>query len=107
MREVPTAAFAAARADGACTIDVREPHEYVAGHVPGARLVPVADIGHRMHELPRRRPVYVICDSGNRSARVTSQLLAAGYDAWSVAGGTSGWTSSGRPLVRSPRTNVA
>ena len=107
MRDVTTAAFAAARADGACTIDVREPHEYIAGHVPGARLMPVGDVGHRMHELPRRHPVYVICDSGNRSGRVTAQLLAAGYDAWSVAGGTSAWTGSGRPVVRSPRSNVA
>ena len=107
MREVTTDAFAAARADGACTIDVREPHEYVAGHVPGARLLPVADVPRRLHEIPRRRPVYVICGSGRRSLRVTADLVAAGYDAWSVTGGTSGWESTGRPVVRSARGNVA
>jgi rhodanese-related sulfurtransferase len=107
MREVTTDAFAAARADGACTIDVREPHEYVGGHVPGARLVPVGDVPRRLHEIPRAARVYVICDSGNRSLRVTAQLVAAGYNAWSVNGGTSGWERTGRPVVRSPRSNVA
>ncbi len=107
MREVTTDAFAAARADGACTIDVREPHEYVAGHVPGARLVPVADVPRALHRIPRTGRVYVICDSGNRSSRVTAELVAAGFDAWSVGGGTSGWERTGRPVVRSPRSNVA
>ena len=107
MREVTTDAFAAARADGACTIDVREPHEYVAGHVPGARLVPVAEVPRRLHEIPRKGRVYVICGSGNRSFAVAADLIAAGYDAWSVHGGTSGWERTGRPVVRSRRSNVA
>jgi rhodanese-related sulfurtransferase len=107
MREVTTDTFAAARADGACTIDVREPHEYVAGHVPGARLVPLADVPRRLAEIPRKGRAYVICGTGNRSLQVTAELVAAGYDAWSVRGGTSGWERTGRPLVRSPRSNVA
>ncbi len=84
---------------GATIVDVREPGEYLAGHVPGAMLVPMGQLPSRLHELDRNGPVHVVCASGNRSAAMTDFLRAAGFDAYSVAGGTSGWTASGRPLV--------
>ncbi len=99
MREVTNAAFAAAHADGAIVIDVREPYEYVAGHVPGARLVPLARLAQVRPELPGSTPVYVICASGNRSKAAADFLAGAGIDAYSVAGGTSAWTSTGRPVT--------
>lgn len=103
MREVDVTAFAAAQADGALVVDVREPMEYVAGHVPGARLVPMGQLPARLGELPKDAPVYVVCASGNRSLAMTSFLVRAGYDAWSVAGGTGAWVDSGRPVVRGAR----
>ena len=99
MREVSIPAFAAAHADGAVILDVREPHEYVAGHVPGARLVPLARLGLLRQDLPRTTPVYVICASGNRSKAAVDFLANAGIDAYSVAGGTAAWTNTGRPVV--------
>ena len=84
---------------GATIIDVREPGEYVAGHVPGAVLIPMGQLPGRMAELYHGAPVYVVCASGNRSATMTGFLRDAGFDAYSVAGGTSGWASSGRPVV--------
>ena len=107
MREVDITTFAAAHADGALVIDVREPHEYVAGHVPGARLVPMGQLPSRLAELPRERAVYVICASGNRSLSMSSFLIHNGIDAWSVAGGTSAWTRGGRPVVRGHAENAA
>lgn len=104
MPEVPLDAFAAAHADGAFVIDVREPAEYESGHLPGALLTPGVSPGHG---LPRRAPVFVVCASGNRSREVAADLHAAGYDARSVAGGTAAWEASGRPVVRGPRANVA
>jgi rhodanese-related sulfurtransferase len=83
---------------GATVIDVREPGEYVAGHVPGAELVPMTQLGFRLSELDSSRPVYVICASGNRSAAMTDLLVARGFDAYSVAGGTAAWARSGRPV---------
>jgi rhodanese-related sulfurtransferase len=48
--------------------------------------------------VEKSRPVYVICASGNRSAAMTDVLVAAGYEAYSVAGGTAAWARSGRPV---------
>lgn len=79
-------------------IDVREPQEYVSGHVPDADLVPMGQLTSRLDELDKSRPVYVICATGNRSAAMTDVLRAARYDAYSVAGGTSAWARSGRAL---------
>lgn len=107
MREVSTNAFASARADGAVTIDVREPGEYLAGHVPGVRLMPMGEVGLRLDELPRTTPVYVICQSGNRSLTVADLLVREGFDARSVAGGLNAWTSLGYPVVRGAASDVA
>ena len=82
----------------ATILDVREPREFVAGRVPGAVLVPMSQLGSRLHEVEKDRPVYVICASGNRSAAMTDALIASGYDAYNVAGGTSAWVRSGRPV---------
>jgi rhodanese-related sulfurtransferase len=98
--EVDLTAFAAGHADGAFVVDVREPLEYVTGHVPGAVLIPMAQVHTRMGEVPRGEPVYVICASGNRSYTAAGWLRNAGIDAISVAGGTGGWAAQRRPLVR-------
>src|SRR5215207_4662440 len=100
MREVDLATFAAAHRDGAVVIDVREPLEYVAGHVPGVALIPMGHLASRTAELPRTAPVYVICASGNRSLAAARFLASAGIDAWSVGGGTGAWARAGHPTVR-------
>lgn len=101
--EVDIAAFARARADTVAVIDVREPFEYVIGHVPGAQLLPLSSLAARAHEIPRGRPVYLICASGNRSLLAARALARAGIDARSVAGGTTAWTAAGHPVVRGSR----
>lgn len=105
--EIDLQAFAATHADGAFVIDVREPREYLDGHVPGAHLIPLAQVLTRLPELPRNETVYVICASGNRSKTATDWLRSRGFDAVSVAGGTSGWAAQGRPVVRGSHANSA
>lgn len=89
---------AAAHEAGAIVVDVREVNEYVGGHVPGAKLMPMGQLPGRIHELDKHQPVYAICASGNRSSAMTDFLRAAGFDAWSVAGGTNAWVQSGRAI---------
>jgi len=107
MREVPLSAFAAAHSHGAIVVDVREPGEYVGGHVPGATLVPMGQVRSHLLRLPKDKPVYLICASGNRSLAMTNVLVRAGYDAYSVIGGTSAWTRAGHPVVMGSRRNAA
>jgi rhodanese-related sulfurtransferase len=105
IQEADLQEFRAARADGRPVVDVREPYEYLAGHVPGAQLVPLGQLPGRWAELTTRwgdlaeGPVYVICASGNRSLVGARILRGAGVDARSVAGGTAAWEASGGPVV--------
>lgn len=85
---------------GAPVFDVREPDEYQDAHVPGARLVPLAEVPDRAGEFPDDREVYVICKSGGRSARAVELLRDRGVDAVNVAGGTSAWIEAGFPVER-------
>ncbi|HEX6473119.1 MAG TPA: rhodanese-like domain-containing protein [Streptosporangiaceae bacterium] len=105
--EVDIRAFRAAQRDGALVVDVREPREYVGGHVPGARLIPMREVKRRMAELADGRTVYVICATGNRSLTAARWMSAAGIDAVSVAGGTSAWIRAGGPVARGPQENAA
>ena len=107
MTEVSIDELAAARADGAVVVDVREPSEYVQGHVPGAVLVPLGEVPARYRELPTARRLYVVCASGNRSRRATDYLVGQGRDACSVQGGMAAWSGSGHPVVVGPRADVA
>lgn len=92
----------AARLRGCRIIDVREPNEYLSGHVPGAASIPVDQVPLRVSDLRRRRPVYLICESGNRSMRVAAYLDSHGYDTYTVAGGTAAWRAAGMPLSTAP-----
>ncbi len=70
MREIDRETFVSRLAEAPLVIDVREPEEYVAGHVRGAQPIPMAAILGRPDSLPTDVSVYVICASGNRSLTV-------------------------------------
>lgn len=88
-------------------VDVREPDEYAAGHVPGARLVPRgflevrADRAHPKRDpwlADRARPLILYCGGGNRSALAARTLQQMGFErVVSLAEGWSGWTRRGYP----------
>jgi len=97
--------FAAVFGPDITLVDVREPGEYVQGHLPGAVLIPLGQLPGRKAEVPSEGTVYVICRSGNRS-KVGAEVLAYnGVDAVSVDGGTQGWIDRGWDVVtgREPR----
>jgi rhodanese-related sulfurtransferase len=95
--EIDVARLAEVWVDGAPLIDVREPDEYTAGHVPGAVLVPLATVPERLDDVPSEGPVYVICAKGGRSMRAAEFYRTQGIDAVNVAGGTSAWIEAGEP----------
>lgn len=76
-------------------VDVREPGEYMSGHVPGAQSMPLATVPVRMNELDRSQTHYVICQAGGRSAQACQFLKAQGYDVVNVEGGTGDWIYAG------------
>jgi len=88
----------AARKDLA-VLDVRNPKETAAGHVLGARLIPLAELPLRVREVPPG-PLAVICAGGYRSLIACGLLEAAGHPAalFNVSGGTSAWAKQGLPL---------
>jgi rhodanese-related sulfurtransferase len=97
--EVDLDTFAAAHATGAVVLDVRNPDEYESGHVSGAVLIPLGELGARQDDIPGGDPVYVICATGGRSLQATKAMVEAGYPAVSVSGGTKGWIERGHPVV--------
>jgi glyoxylase-like metal-dependent hydrolase (beta-lactamase superfamily II)/rhodanese-related sulfurtransferase len=90
-----------ARPSDALVVDVREPEEFVGGHVPGAINLPQADLATRLNEVPRDRPVFVICQGGFRSLRAAQFLSQCGVsDVASVKGGTGAWRAGGGELIQ-------
>lgn len=98
MREVTVEDAAGLIEGGAAAIDVREPEEYAAGHVPGAVNIPMGQLHRRLGELDRARRQVVVCRSGNRSDAMTDVLLAHGFEASNMLGGTVAWARAGRPI---------
>lgn len=101
--QVSVAELAAAITDGAHVVDVREPDEYAAAHVPGAVPMPMGSVPHRHQELPRDRTVYLVCAVGARSMQVARYLDQLGYDVRNVEGGTSDWIGAGYPVRSGPQ----
>ena len=101
--EITIDELAAARAGGAVRlVDVRQPEEYEAGHVPGAKLIPLADVVARAGEIPVDGPVYVICQTGSRSQRAADFFRNRGIEAYNVAGGTKAWVEAGKETAHGP-----
>jgi rhodanese-related sulfurtransferase len=98
--EVDVSTAAALQDRGAFVLDVREPSEWAAGHLPGATLIPLGQLPSRLAEVPRDRDIVVVCRTGRRSAEGRDILLGAGFDrVTSMAGGINAWKASGRPVV--------
>jgi thioredoxin len=97
--EIDVDEAAARQAGGTPVIDVREPDEYIEGHVTGAPLIPVGDVVERVDEIPAEGEVLIICKSGARSRRVAEFLRGQGVDAINVGGGTMAWIDAGHPIT--------
>lgn len=83
--------------------DVREPDEYVSGHVPGAVNIPLGSVPENVVRMSAAPVVYVVCQAGGRSmtaCRFLAEQSGAGETAFvNVAGGTGGWLLAGHGIV--------
>jgi rhodanese-related sulfurtransferase len=79
-------------------VDVRRRDEFVAGHVPGATLIPLPELGARLEEIPRDRPVVCVCRSGSRSGSAVKLLTKHGLYAENLRGGMLAWGRAGLPV---------
>jgi sulfur-carrier protein adenylyltransferase/sulfurtransferase len=87
-------------------VDVRQPDEYRTEHLPGAMLLPLPQLEHRLHEIPEDREAVIYCRSGNRSLVAARFLADSGMGPekiYNVAGGINAWfgrSLQGFPKVR-------
>ena len=92
----------------AVLLDVREPQEFASGHVPGARNLPQSDLATRLSEVPRDRPIFMICQGGFRSLRAAQFLNQMGFkDVVSVKGGTEAWRAAQKTLATGDTDTVS
>ena len=99
----PSLAVQMMNKEKAQVIDVCEPAEFAAGHVPGSKNIPLAQIGEAKG-LPgnKQTPLIVVCASGMRAGRAAAQLKKLGYDnAQVLQGGMKSWREAQMPVERS------
>jgi rhodanese-related sulfurtransferase len=97
--EITYPALVKALAEGRIAlVDVREQNEWDAGHVEGATLHPLSQFDPE--QLPRDKPIVLICRSGRRSLTALEAARDAGFtDIWHYKGGALGWVAEGGKLV--------
>jgi hydroxyacylglutathione hydrolase len=87
-------------------VDVREPWEFVSGHIPGALLIPLGELAGRIAELDTSRPTAVVCASGNRSQSAAALLGQQGFQkVYNLADGMHGWQMAGFKISRNGKTH--
>jgi hydroxyacylglutathione hydrolase/adenylyltransferase/sulfurtransferase len=79
-------------------VDVREPYEWDAGRIAGARHVELERLASKAPTIDRDRPVVFYCRLGARSGMAANAFRRAGYDAYSMVGGLTAWDEQELPL---------
>ena len=97
----PQAAVQLINREKAVVVDVREPAEFAAGHLVGARNIPLAEIEAKLAAAVKNKnlPLILVCRSGARSASALATARKLGYaQAQSMAGGMAAWQSAKLPV---------
>lgn len=99
-------AWEEARQQRAIIVDVREDEELAEISVPGAIHIPLGQLPARLTSIPRGKPVYFLCRSGNRSSYATELYRQrVGPDAANIRGGILDWYERGLPSSLNPATD--
>lgn len=87
----------------AVVIDVCEPDEFAAGHVGGAKNIPLGQLQERLPQVAKNKavPIILVCAKGARAARAAGIAKGLGYDkAQPLAGGLSAWREASLPVEK-------
>jgi len=88
-----SAALELIAADEIVIIDVREPEEFAAGHIPGAELIPLGTLGDALGDLDKEQVYLLVCRSGNRSGQAAKLMIENGFtQVNNLRGGMNSWT---------------
>jgi rhodanese-related sulfurtransferase len=99
----PTQATLLINREDAQVIDVRESDEYISGHLPESRNIPVARLAERAGELDKFKeaPLILVCKTGARTTGACSQLEKLGFTrVHALEGGIEAWRAAGLPLKK-------
>lgn len=103
MEVSPTDAQAAVSKAYAQFVDVRTPEEYSGGHAARAVNLPLDILSTKLDTLEKNEPVYLICQTGNRSRKAAAMLKDAGFNTvLNVTGGTVAWQAAKLPMETKP-----
>ena len=87
----------------AIVVDVREPEEYVKGHVANAKNIPLTQLDERLPQVAKNKslPVVLVCATGARAVRAEAAAKKLGYEkAQALAGGMKAWREASLPVVK-------
>lgn len=88
-------------------VDVRTVEEYAGGHAARAINIPLDTLAAKADTLEKNEPVYLICQTGNRSRKAADVLKAAGFKTiYNVTGGTVAWKEASLPMENDPPHKV-
>jgi rhodanese-related sulfurtransferase len=99
----PAAAVQLINREKAVVIDVCEPSEFAAGHVGGAKNIPLSQLEGKLANAVKNKavPVILVCQSGARSGRAVAIAKKLGFEqAQSLAGGLGAWRSASMPVEK-------
>ncbi len=101
VRSLDAAGFLRLRDREPVVLDVRSAGEWAGGHPRDALLISLHELGSRLSEIPRDRPVVCICASGMRSAQAARMLAKHGCaEVYNFSGGFGAWAQAGLPVAR-------
>jgi rhodanese-related sulfurtransferase len=85
-------------------VDVRSPEEFQGGALPGSTLIPFWDLTKGRHNLPKDKPILLVCAVGGRSLVCGQMLASQGYrEVYNLEGGLDAWIEQRIPLPRNGR----
>ncbi len=99
----PSAAVLLMNREKAVVVDVCEPNEFAAGHVAGAKNIPLGELEAKLTTVVKNKslPLILVCQSGARSGRAIAIAKKLGYEqAQSLGGGLAAWKGANLPVEK-------